>query len=197
MTQTTTTSRQTARAAVLAQVSARMRREHLMQYHKLHVRRDGTVNWFECINKSDDIIDGGANHFAAVPSVCCVGTGSCVCNCLHCDDKDYASQEEAISDAVLDADDSFAEAEMLAALDAIPVGYFDDETDAELNPEIADFCADNDLPLPTDIETANAAWDVADACDTTIQAQDMVRLFPGQPEMHTTTTFRALARLLR
>jgi hypothetical protein len=65
-----------------------------------------------------------------------------------------------------------------------------------LNQEIIDFCQDNNLRLPTDIEKANAAWDVADACDGTIQTPDMVRLFPGQPEMHTTMRFRRLVVLL-
>lgn len=66
-----------------------------------------------------------------------------------------------------------------------------------LNPAIVDYCADKSIPLPTDIEKANAAWDVADACDCTIQAEDMVALFPGAPEMHTATTFGSLVRLLR
>lgn len=69
-------------------------------------------------------------------------------------------------------------------------------TQTKLDPMVIDYCTDNNLPLPKDAETANAAWEVMDAEDGTIQAADMVRLFPGRPEMHTATTFRALLRSL-
>ena len=120
---------------------------HIRNYHKLHVRRDGSLNWFESINKSDDIIDSGADHFAAVPSLITVGTGSCTCNCDHCNDvydaadealakeqgreydKDakYPRFEDAIADAVADGGTEELERIMSEALDAIPEGYFDDE----------------------------------------------------------------------
>jgi hypothetical protein len=62
-------------------------------------------------------------------------------------------------------------------------------TQTTLNPEIAEYCGDNNLPLPSDVTTANAAWDVADPEELTIQAADMLALFPGRPEMHTTMSF--------
>lgn len=144
---TATTIRATARQAVIDSVPERAALEHARNYHKLHIWRDGAVSWSEHINRSDDIIDSGAKHFAAVPSVACVGTGSYACDCDYCNeiydadnearaaergeeyDKDakYSTTQEAIDDAVSNSDLSDVEDAMLAEFDEIEVGYFDDE----------------------------------------------------------------------
>ena len=144
----TTTLRDKVRAAITDEVPERIAREHRQNYHKLHIRRDGTVHWTESIDQHSDIIDdGAADHFCAVKSVCGVGTGSYSCNCDYCNEvyselteelyrergddykrgKKYETQEDAISDAVCDSDQPQVEADMLAKLDRIEVGYFDDE----------------------------------------------------------------------
>ena len=147
----TTNLRSSARQTVIDSVSERATYEHKRNFHKLHVYRDGDVRWTEHINRSDDIIDSGADHFAAIPSVACVGTGSYTCNCDFRNEvyseKDeayaieqgreydkaakYADDDEAIADAVANSDLSDLEADMLAEFDAIPAGYFSDEEDAE------------------------------------------------------------------
>lgn len=126
MTQTATTLRSAAREMVADECLEASRLSHIRNYHKLHIRRDGTVSWFESINQSDDIIDDGAAHFAAVPSVVTVGTGGCACNCDHCEDEGYDTIADAIADAVCEGGDAYSE-DMLAAFDAITDGYFDDE----------------------------------------------------------------------
>lgn len=90
------------------------------------MHRDGTVAWFESINRTDDIIDDRADGFAAVPSVGTFGTGGYACNCDHCNDSGYGTREAAIADAI-DCDLSGIEEAMTEALQQIPQGYFDDE----------------------------------------------------------------------
>jgi hypothetical protein len=139
--------RSTARQCVIESVTERAGYEHRSNYHKLHIRRDGSVNWLEIINKSDDIIDDQADHFRAVRSVACVGTGSFACNCDFCSEvyhpldetlaieagrkydraAKYDSVAEAITEAISNSDLTGIEADMLAEFDAIPAGYFDDE----------------------------------------------------------------------
>jgi hypothetical protein len=143
------TLRSTARDLVIEQVSAAAHKQHERNYEKLHINRDGSVNWSESINESDDIIDRYADHFCAVPSVITAGTGSYSCNCPFCDeigkyltadgskvvDADSPEAEGgeeidadlAISNAVSDNGTSDLEDEMVAAFDAIDIGYFDDE----------------------------------------------------------------------
>ena len=134
MTQTTT-ARETARQMVIDSVSEAARKSHERNFEKLHVRRDGTVSWFESINQSDDLIDSEADGFAAIQSVITVGTGGYGCNCDHCNDigkvidGEVLSSAEAIGNAVGDADLDYTEADMLRKLDEIPVGYFNDERD--------------------------------------------------------------------
>jgi hypothetical protein len=150
---TETTLRSTARQAVIKSVSEAAAYDHQRNYHKLHIDRDGDVRWTEHINQSDDIIDSGADHFAAIPSVAVAGTGSICCNCDYCDevyyaedeqlakdqgrdydrDAKYADEGEAIADAVANSDLSGLEADMLAEFDAIPAGYFNDEEEEEPN----------------------------------------------------------------
>jgi len=143
--------RETARQAVIDAVNEAAAWGHRRNYHKLHVWRDGDVRWSEYINRTDDTIDRGADHFAAVPSVACEGTGSVTCNCDWCNevysaedearaldedrvyhkDEKYKDQEAAIADAVADSDLSDLEAAMLAEFDRIPAGYFNDEEEGE------------------------------------------------------------------
>ena len=133
------TKREQARQEISDQVADVAAQEHRRNYRKLHIRRDGTADF--------DLIDDKAEHFAAIPSVACVGTGGYACNCDYCNEvycaedearaaedgrkydreAKYETQEDAISDAVGDSDLSDLEARMLAALDEIEVGYFDDE----------------------------------------------------------------------
>jgi len=143
----TKTLRSAARELVAESVTEAAALSHERNYHKLHIRRDGSVNWSESINRSDDIIDDRADEFAAVPSVITTGTGSFACNCDHCEDvydaadeamaveqgreydkaAKYASRADAIADAVSESDLTDIENAMLAAFDEIPEGYFDDE----------------------------------------------------------------------
>lgn len=124
------TLRASAREAVSEFAREAAERSHQRNYHKLHVWRDGSVSWTESLNSTDDIIDRGAKHFAAVKSVISVGTGSYLCNCDFCEDKGFDSREEAICAAVDESDLSDLEAEMLKKFDAIPIGYFDDEPES-------------------------------------------------------------------
>jgi hypothetical protein len=143
----TQTLRETARRAVIGEVPEAARRQHLGHYHKLHVRRDGSIHWFVAPYQSSDIIDNQADHFCAVKSVYSTGCGSCACNCDYCDavyDGDdearaiedgrkydraakYETEDEAIADSVGDSDLGDLEDTMVAALDAIEIGYFEDE----------------------------------------------------------------------
>ena len=131
----TTTARETARQLVIDSVSEAAHKSHERNYEKLHVHRDGTVSWFESINRSDDLIDSEADGFALIPSVITVGTGGYACNCDYCNDigkvidGEVLTAEDAIGNAVGDADLSDMEADMLRNFDEIPVGYFGDERD--------------------------------------------------------------------
>jgi hypothetical protein len=124
------TLRTAARELVIESVIWAAFRQHESNYHKLHIHRDGSISWLTCFNQSDDVIDREAQGFAAVPSVITVGTGSCDCNCDYCT-SDYDMRADAIADAVSNSDLSDMENAMLAALDEIPAGYFDDENGAQ------------------------------------------------------------------
>jgi len=126
MANNTATLRQSARELVSASVTEAATKGHEQNYEKLHVYRNGTVQWFESINKTDDVIDRHADHFTAVKSVVTVGTGGYACNCDHCNDTGYESKADAVADAV-SCDLSDLEQSMLDTFDEIPNGYFDDE----------------------------------------------------------------------
>ena len=143
----TTTLRNAARQLVSDSTIEAATKNHQQNYEKLHVGRDGTVSWFESINKLDDLIDREAGGFQAIPSVITVGTGSYMCNCDYCEevynadeeayakeqgdeyDKDekYETVTDAIADAVGNEDQTETEESMLKSFDDIPVGYFSDE----------------------------------------------------------------------
>lgn len=122
----TTTARDTARAAVIAEVGNRITKEHERNFHRLHVWRDGSISWREYINESDDTIDRHAASFQPVPSVALVGTGSCKCNCDWCADGGTIDVTEIDGSALDDT-----ETDMLAHFDEIQIGYFNDEETPE------------------------------------------------------------------
>jgi hypothetical protein len=154
---TNTTIRQQVTDAIPEQAAEYERNSHETNYYKLHVYRDGALRWHESINQSDDIIDDDADHFAAIPSLCCTGTGSVSCDCACClnvysaeaeeqakdDDREYdrdhkyETRQDAIDDAVANSDLSVIETMMTEVLDGIEFGYFDDEEldDEELDDE--------------------------------------------------------------
>ena len=119
--------RETARQSVIENVVEAAIKEHLQNYFKLHIFRDGEARWVEFSDRSSGIIDAQAKTFSPVPSIATVGTGGYQCNCDHCNDAGYESKSAAIDDAVGGSDLSELEASMLERFDAIPVGYFDDE----------------------------------------------------------------------
>lgn len=139
--------RDKALEAVIAEVETAVRKDHERNYEKLHVRRDGTVTWFESINRSDNLIDSEADGFQPIESVITVGTGSVLCNCDYCNDvynadeerealadgreydrdAKYDSRAEAIDDAVANSDLFETKDQMLERFDCIPAGYFHDE----------------------------------------------------------------------
>lgn len=142
------TLRENALEMIAASVTEAATKQHQRNFWKLHVWRDGTVSWFEAVDSSQDLIDRHADHFAPVPSVITVGTNSFSCNCDYCNevydstaeqlaleqgrlyDKSakFVSFDEAIAESVNSSDLSDLESSMLAAVDDIPVGYFEDET---------------------------------------------------------------------
>jgi hypothetical protein len=123
-----TTLRETARQNVIDSMREAAAFSHRRNFHRLHVRRDGTVTWFDSISKSDDIIDDRADGFAPIPSVGVWGTDGYACNCDFCSDAGYEGDiDAAIADAVGAGLDDSIEEEALRAFDEIPAGYFDDE----------------------------------------------------------------------
>lgn len=127
------TLREQAKAAMRSEVTAAARKSHERNYEKLHVRRDGTVSWFESINKHDDLIDSEADGFRAICSVITVGTGSVLCNCDFCEDEGFADRAEAIDAAITEHGTYQIEQDMEAAFSQIPQGYFHDEAVEEDN----------------------------------------------------------------
>jgi hypothetical protein len=132
--ETTKSLRDAAREAIQDAVTEAARQSHQRNYHRLHIWRDGTITWDEFLDQSSDTIDCEADQFAPVPTITMQGTGGFRCNCDYCESAkrgEYQSQEKAIDDAIADSDLSDLETGMLKALDAIPAGYFADETFGE------------------------------------------------------------------
>lgn len=123
----TVTLREQAKESMQSEVTAAARKSHERNYEKLHIRRDGTVSWFESLNKSEDLIDREANGFKAVRSVITVGTGSVLCNCDFCEDDGFVDRAEAIDAAITEHGTYQIEHDMEAAFEEIPQGYFHDE----------------------------------------------------------------------
>lgn len=147
---TTQMLRDTARQNVIDSVTEYATNSHLRNYYTLHIRRDGSVSWFEAPDANSDLIDPDASGFAAIASVGQTGCGGFGCNCQWCNEvynareeaealdtgreynraNKYASQDDAIYEAVSDSDLSGVEEMLLNALNEIPVGYFSDEDEA-------------------------------------------------------------------
>jgi hypothetical protein len=118
--------------AVRGEVGEAAANAHQGNYHRLHVRRDGTVHWSEYNDQNstlvDDSRDDDGGNISTVPDVIRTGTGSVPCNCDHCEDVGYETVEDAIADAVADADTSGIEEGMVEQFARVcPVGYFEDE----------------------------------------------------------------------
>ena len=115
------------------EVANAARMSHELNYHTLHIYRNGTMRWHEAHNENDDLIDRDADHFQALPSVIRVGTGTTDCNCHYCDAAREEGQDhdEAIRFALSESDLTGLERMMLNEFDLIPIGYFDDEAAAE------------------------------------------------------------------
>lgn len=66
---------------------------------------------------------------------------------------------------------------------------------ADLPCDLADFCEDNGIIISaTSAEIARKIWDAASE-DGYLQAEDMLMLFPGRPELHTATRLVTALRL--
>ena len=90
------------------------------------VAGDGSIWWDLQADSQTHLRDGGAMR---IPSLIQVGTGSSGCNCDWCA-SDLNSAEEIEGD--VETRGTFS-SRMSEALEAIPVGYFHDESDdAEL-----------------------------------------------------------------
>ena len=116
------TIRHTARAAVSNETAPNIEKRHQRNYHRLYVRRDGSLHWGEESSADTQLIDHGAASFAPVPNVALVGTGSIGCDCDWCADGGTVDVSDVDGDEI-DA----VEACMLDEFDTIPRGYFDDE----------------------------------------------------------------------
>jgi hypothetical protein len=123
---------------------------HWPNHYKLIVYRDGHVDWFECNNTTDGLIDNDASGFAALPEIICVGTGSNPCNCEYCSEWNNATVgdkaefgfttesgftciDDAITMAVDNAEEhgnwNWDQGDMLNTFDEMfsEPGYFEDE----------------------------------------------------------------------
>src|SRR5690606_1565562 len=117
---TTTTLRQKALEAALAEGPQMLRYEHEMNYWTLYVHRDGTVSWGNEVSSDSLLIDHDASDFRPVHYLLQVGTGSCGCNCDWCvDGGEYDPSED--DSAVYD----YAETKITEAFADVPAGYFD------------------------------------------------------------------------
>ena len=95
--------------------------QHTLNIHTLYAMPDGRVYWGEeASTNSWDVLAGTVDPVAVIYQT---GTGSCRCNCDACiagDDPAAWAGDEA--NELLD--------ELIARVEAIEVGYFDDEQEA-------------------------------------------------------------------
>ena len=95
--------------------------QHTRGIHTLYAMPDGRVYWGEEISTNSwDVLAGTVDPVAVIYRT---GTGSCGCNCDAC----MAGDDPAVW-AGDDANDLLDE--LIAKVDAIEVGYFDDEQEA-------------------------------------------------------------------
>jgi len=116
--------------------------QHTRNIHTLYAMPDGRVYWSEEVSTNSwDVIAGTVDPVAVIYQT---GTGSCACNCDACMAGDDPT-EWAGDDAGELRD------ELIAEVDAIAVGYFEDE--------VADEDDEQEIP----------ACDVCDCTDGTCQ----------------------------
>jgi hypothetical protein len=95
--------------------------QHTLNIHTLYATPDGRVYWSEEVSTNSwDVIAGTVRRVAAIYQT---GNGSCGCNCDACVAGDDPS-EWAGDDA------GELQDELIAEVDAIKFGYFDDEAAA-------------------------------------------------------------------
>jgi hypothetical protein len=107
--------------AVSEQASQACINQHTRNIHTLYALPDGRVYWSEeASTNSWDVVAGTVDPVAAIYRT---GTGSCACNCDACMSGDNPA-EWAGDDAGEIQD------ELLAKVNVIKTGYFDDEETA-------------------------------------------------------------------
>ena len=115
------TIREQVSEAVSEQAAQACINQHTRNIHTLYAMPDGRVYWGEEVSTNSwDVIAGTVDPVAAIYQT---GTGSCGCNCDACmagdDPAEWAGDD---ANELLD--------ELIAKVDAIDVGYFDDEQEA-------------------------------------------------------------------
>ena len=111
--------------AVLGQSAQACVNQHTRNIHTLYAMPDGRVYWGEEVSDNSwDIIAWTGDPVAVVYQT---GTGSCGCNCEACDAGD--DPREWAGDDAGELQD-----ELIAKVEAIEVGYFDDETEKGVMP---------------------------------------------------------------
>lgn len=115
------TIREQVSDAVYEQSAQACINQHTRNIHTLYAMPDGRVYWGEEVSTNSwDVIAGTVDPVAKIYQT---GTGSCGCNCDACSNGDDPT-EWAGNDAG-DLQD-----ELIAKVDAIEIGYFDDEQKA-------------------------------------------------------------------
>jgi hypothetical protein len=122
----TLTVRQACETKIDHFITDAMRKWHEGYYETLYVARDGSIWWDLQADSMTHLRDADG---ARIPSLMQVGTGSSGCNCDLCASDLNLSEE---NECDCETQDQFR-SRMTMALEAIPVGYFHDESDgAEL-----------------------------------------------------------------
>ena len=95
--------------------------QHTRDIHTLYAMPNGRVYWGEEVSiNSWDVLAGTVDPVAVIYRT---GTGSCACNCDACETGDDPAEWAGDNaNELLD--------ELIAKVDAIQTGYFDDEPEA-------------------------------------------------------------------
>ena len=128
------TIREQVRQLVSGQARAACIYQHTRNIHTLYAMPDGDVYWSENVSTSSwDVLPGTATRVAVIYRT---GTGRCGCSCDACRDGVEYARGAYLIRQVLDpaewAGDDAADLvdELIANMDFIEVGYFDDEQEA-------------------------------------------------------------------
>ena len=118
---TITKIREHVHGAVSDQSAQACINQHIRNIHTLYAMPDGRVYWGEEVSTNSwDVLSGTVDPVAVIYQT---GTGSCRCNCDACmageDPAEWAGDD---ANELLD--------QLIAKVDAIEVGYFDDEQEA-------------------------------------------------------------------